>query len=83
MKKSIAENMADVLIESNRDSVWYGDLDEIHACARRSGMYDRPGNTHPLAINKRVLSALDKSDLFDKGYIKHLGRPARHFKLKK
>jgi hypothetical protein len=81
-KKTVAEHMADILREQGRSSVWYGDLDEIHECARRSGMYDRSGCTHPLAINNRVLSGLDKSPLFTKAYIKHIGRPARSFTLR-
>ncbi|QWU14272.1 hypothetical protein SAMN04487895_101569 [Paenibacillus sophorae] len=82
MKKTIAEHMYDILIENGRNSVWYGDLDEIHECANRAGMYDKHGDHHPLKINNRVLSALDKSDLFTKGYIKHIGRPARHYTIK-
>lgn len=69
MRKTIAQHMADILRENCRDSVWYGDLDEIHECARRAGMYDRPGDCHPLAINNRVLSGLENSPLFEKGYI--------------
>jgi len=81
VKKTIAEHMADILREHDRDTVWYGDLDEIHECARRAGMYNRSRNTHPLAVNNRVLSGLEKSQLFSKGYIKHVGRPARCFTL--
>lgn len=80
--KSIADHMADVLREHGRTNVWYGDLDEIHECARRAGLYDRQGNTHPLAINNRVLSALGRSRNFSKSYIKHIGRPARCFTLR-
>lgn len=40
MRKTIADHMIDVLKENKRDGVWYGNLDEIHDCARRSGMYD-------------------------------------------
>jgi hypothetical protein len=81
-KKSIAEHMADILREKGRRTVWYGDLDEIHQCALRAGMYERPGSKHPKSINNRVLSALERSPLFTKGYIKHIGRPARSFTLK-
>lgn len=80
--KSIAEHMKDILMERGMTHIWYGDLDEIHECAKRAGMYQRSGNTHPLAINNRVLSALDRSNLFRKGYIKHIGRPARCFSIK-
>jgi len=78
---TIAEHMSDILQEENRQSVWYGDLDEIHECARRAGLYNRSGNTHPLAIIHRVLAALDRSPLFTKGYIHHQGRSARCFTL--
>lgn len=73
--------MVEILIEQQRNGIWYGDLDEIHECARRAGMYEREGNTHPLAINNRVLSALEKDTRFKKSYIKHIGRPARCFHL--
>lgn len=79
---TVAEYMVQILRERGRTHVWYGDLDAIHECAVRSGMYERPGNKHAKAINSRVLSALDSSPYFIKGYIKHLGRPARSFTLK-
>lgn len=78
-RKTIAENMRDIMLEQSLNVVWYGDIELIHECAKRSQMQ---GNQHPLHINNRVLSALDKSHLFIKGYIKHMGRPARSFKLR-
>ncbi|QIK56369.1 hypothetical protein G7059_00165 [Erysipelothrix sp. HDW6A] len=84
MKYTIAEHMRDILIENNTNTVWYGCLDEIHECAVRSGMYDRVRGkfgSHPLNINSKVLSALSRSDLFEEYRIKHIGRPARSFKL--
>lgn len=73
--------MLEVLSEINRDTVWYGDLDAIEECAKRAGLYDKV--KHPLIINNRVLTALDRCpDLFSKGYIKHLGRPARCFTIR-
>lgn len=62
--------------------MWYGDLDEIHESASGSMMYKQNFNNHPLNINNRVLNALDKSDLFTKTYIKHIGRAARFFVIK-
>jgi len=86
MKKSIADHMIDIMIEKEIDIVWYGDLENIHECAERSGMYNRTisllGN-HPLNISNKVLSALQRSDKFEEVQIKHIGRPARAFKLKK
>ena len=83
MKKNIAEHMRDIMLEKGINIVWYGGLDEIHECARRVGMYEDSykGNTHPLAVNRKILAALDRSNLFQKVYIKHIGRPARAFKL--
>lgn len=83
-RKTIAEHMRDILIENDEKIVWYGSLNQIHECAKRSGMYDKgdPKYHHPLHVNNRVLSALEKSSLFSKGYIKHVGRPSRAFTLK-
>lgn len=83
MKKTIAEHMKDILIEQGIEVVWYGSLENIHECAKRAGMYEKSykGNLHPLSINNKILSGLDRSELFEKMYIKHIGRPARAFKL--
>ena len=82
-RKTIAEHMMDIMKENDISIVWYGSLDEIHQCAVRSGMYEKgdPKYHHPLYINSRILSALDRSSLFEKGYIKHIGRPSRAFTL--
>lgn len=68
MKKTIAEHMRDILIERDIENVWYGSLDEIHECAERVGMYKESykGDTHPLSINNKILSGLERSDLFEK-----------------
>lgn len=81
-KKTIAEHARDVCIEWELEAIDYGHLNAIHEVAERSGMYERDGSTHPLAINNRVLSALDNSKMFEKSYIKYMGRPARYFTLK-
>lgn len=73
--------MADILRENNSAMVWYGSLDYIHECARRSGMYNGEFSEHPLNIIQKVLAGLDRSELFKKGYIKHIGRPARCYRL--
>lgn len=91
MTKTIAEHMRDILLEEAREInyhgtlvAWYGSLDTIEECARRSGMYDRIKDTrgkHPLNINNKILMGLERSPLFKKSYIKHLGRPARAYIL--
>lgn len=64
----------------------YGDLDDIHECAKRSGMYDRVKSKHgeyPLNIINKVMNALDRSDLFKKGYLNgYKNRKIRCFYLK-
>lgn len=84
--KTIAEHMVDVMAEQNRSSIWFGDLDLIHECANRSGMYRRirsKNGDHPLIIIQKVLKALERSEDFDKGYMRYDGnKPAcRYFKL--
>lgn len=75
--------MKDILMEQEVDIVWYGSLENIHECAKRVGMYEEgyKGDIHPLSVNNKILSGLDRSKLFEKMYIKHIGRPARAFKL--
>lgn len=83
--RPIAEHMKDIMLERKIRSVGYGSLDEIHECARRSGMHSRvktAKGTNPLRIMNKVLDALDRSSLFQKHYVKYIGRPARSFKLK-
>ncbi len=82
MKKTIAENMYDIMIEQEFEIVWYGNLDIIEECARRSNIISK----HPKLTIVRVLNGLEKSDLFIKGYIKAdfdgRNRRYRSFKLK-
>ena len=85
--KTIAEHMADIMNEEGQEIVWYGDLDILHECADRAGSKDRVRvnsrrNTHPMTLMQKVLAGLDRSDLFEKSYIKHIGRPARAYRLK-
>ena len=66
--KTIAEHMRDILIENDRTFVGWGDLDDIEECADRSTHTDlNDGNIHPRDRIKRVLDALDRSPLFEKG----------------
>ncbi|WP_159641643.1 hypothetical protein [Erysipelothrix anatis] len=89
--KTIGEHMRDILLEGAKEINYkgtlvagYGTPDEIHECARRSGMYDKvkgDKGSHPLNINNKVLMGLERSPLFKKSYIKHIGRPARAYIL--
>jgi hypothetical protein len=84
MSKTIANHMKEIMIEQNMPIVWYGDILQLHECANRSGLKSRsksPRGNHPLNIITKVLNALDKSSLFEKQYIRHLGRLCRAFKL--
>ena len=78
--------MKDILIERGNISVSYGDLDDLHDCAERSGMYERAKNKrgrHPLNIVNKVLNGLEKSKLFEKVYdAGNNGRKIRTFILK-
>ncbi len=78
-RKTIAEHMADILteqsilLESKIACVGYGDLDQIHECAERAGMYkEKEGkskfSTHPLNIIHKVLAGLERSTRFKKGF---------------
>jgi len=87
MKKTIAEHMADILREENMRAVWFGDIVQIHECAVRAGIYERVRGQHgdrPLRVIQKVLNALERSDLFEKGYIRFDGNkaPCRSFKLR-
>ncbi|QVK19681.1 hypothetical protein KHQ81_15655 (plasmid) [Mycoplasmatota bacterium] len=81
MKKTIAQNMADLMKKKKVRIVWLGDPDLVGECAKISNMK----KDHPLKLIYRVLNALDKSPLFSKGYIysDHEGRNIKYrsFKL--
>lgn len=83
-RKSIADHMLDILNENEETIVWYGSLNYIHKCAERAGLYERGDENYhsPFHINNRVLTALGRSQYFTKGYVKHIGRPARAFEVK-
>lgn len=65
MRKTIADNMIDVLKQHQRINVWYGDIELIEECAKLSGVKKK----HPKDTIQSILNALDKSSLFHKGYI--------------
>lgn len=64
--ETIAMTMYKILKESNRKTVWYGDVDIIEDCAKKSGVLKK----HPKSTIQAVLNSLDKSPLFIKGYIR-------------
>lgn len=65
MRKNIAQNMVDILYKHNRKNVWYGDIEIIEECAKLSSIR----KSHPKATIQCILNALDRSELFTKGYI--------------
>lgn len=82
MKKPIAENMAEIMKQHNRTYIWYGDIDLIEECAKKSHIPP----LHPQKRIQHILNALDKSQYFSKGYIfsdiSGKNRKYRCFKLK-
>ena len=82
MKKRIAENMVEIMKQHNRNNIWYGDIDLIEECARKSHIPP----LHPQKRIQYILNALDKSQHFSKGYIfsdiNGKTRKYRCFKLK-
>jgi hypothetical protein len=61
----------EVLAETGRQHVWYGDPDLVADIAERAG--HKP--SHPLNRSAAVMCALAKSPLFwRKGSIEHMGR---------
>lgn len=82
MKKTIAQNMIEIMKQYNRSSIWYGDIPLIEECAKKS---DIPAK-HPQQTIQHILNALDKSPYFTKGYIysdiSGTCRKYRCFKLK-
>lgn len=65
MRQTIAQNMLKIMKQKNLSCVWYGDLDIIEECAKKSGVIKQ----HPKNTIQTVLNALDKSCFFRKGYI--------------
>jgi len=65
VRNNVADNMIILLQESNRRSVWYGDIELIEKCATMSNLPKR----HPKTTIQYVLNALEKSHKFNKGYI--------------
>ena len=65
-RKTIADHMVDILNETGFTTVWMGSIDLIHDCADRANVT----KDHPLKTINSVLNALDRSNKFEKGYIR-------------
>ena len=58
MKQSeVAHHVKSKLIQNNRNSIWYGDIQIIEECAEECGIIQ----SHPQKTINVVLNALDKS----------------------
>ena len=65
MKTTIDQNMIEIMKQHNRTTEWYGDLDLIEECAKKSHIPHK----HPQNLIQQVLNALDRSPDFSKCYI--------------
>ena len=65
MKTTIAQNMIEIMKQHNRTTIWYGDLDLIEECAKKSHIPHK----HPQNLIQQILNALDRSPNFSKCYI--------------
>lgn len=84
-KKTIADIAADHLKETNNNAVMWGDcflLDEIASKCDHTNLM----TLHPLTRHHRIFNSLEKSKLFEKGYVRITGfrgfSLVRVFKLK-
>lgn len=68
MPKTIAENMKDVLIETDNPSVMWGDCGLLDMCAKRC-KHTNLMSLHPMERHSRILTALENSSLFKKRYV--------------
>lgn len=85
MKKTIAEHMRDVLIDTDNPSVMHGDAGLLDDCGRRCA-HTNLMKIHPLNRWQRILDALEHSPLFEKCMV-YLGKRqgnqwVRNFDLK-
>ena len=77
-KKTIAEHMRDVLIETNSGDgkgkyiVMWGDLHNLDECASRC-KHTNLMKLHPINRHQRILNALERSKLFRKFFVRITG----------
>lgn len=62
---TIAETMYSLMQEQDLQYVWMGDLHLLEECAQRCHLKKK----HPANMLQSVLNGLDRSDLFQKGYL--------------
>lgn len=67
--KTIAEHMVDVLTERGIKVIGWGDYGFLDDCASRC-THTTLMETHIDARHQRILNALERSDRFEKNYIK-------------
>ena len=77
-KQTIAEVAAEYLRENGLNGVMWGDTWSIHEIAKRAG---KNYEGHPSRTWNAILSALDRSPLFEKKYVR-LDRLVRYYALK-
>ncbi len=78
--KTIAEYMKEVLMENNTSSVMWNDCGLLDFCAEKCN-HTNLMTLHPMTRHSRILSALQKSKLFDTKFItldKRGNRTVRH-----
>lgn len=79
---TIAQNMVEIMKYYNRTYIWYGDIELIEECAKKSHILPK----HPQKMIQHILNALDDTRYFSKGYIysdiNGKNRKYRCFKLK-
>ncbi len=65
MKQTIAQNMLQIMKQRGVSLIWYGDIEIIEECAKKSGVLKK----HPKNTIQTILNSLDKSPIFKKSYI--------------
>mgnify|MGYP004595069787 CR=1 FL=1 len=63
--QTIAETMYYLMQEQDLQYVWMGDLHLLEECAQHCHLKKK----HPANMLQSVLNGLDRSDLFQKGYL--------------
>lgn len=83
MKKTIAEYMRDTLVETDNKAVMFGDVRLLDACAQKCS-HTNLMSLHPMLRHSRILTACERSGLFDKFFIliggKGSGRGQHHWR---
>jgi len=84
-RKTIADIVVEVLVETDNPGVMWGDCGLLDMIAKRC-IHTNLMNQHPLNRHSRILNALERDKRFDKYYVKkggEIGNPyMRSFKLR-